>query len=152
MFLMSIKKILEWDKRNLERLKKFQLKHRYKGVGVVVFLAAILMMVCLKFIDGEPLWIKFVLRNGLIIGLLLISISKEKVEDEMIATVRMQSYAMAFVVGVIYAILQPLINYGVEMLIDPKDASMEMSYFQVLSFMLLIQLMLFHVMIKMCRS
>ena len=149
---MSIKKIIEWDKRNLERMKKFQLPHSYKRVGIVMLIAAILIMVGFKIMDGEAVWMKHLLKNSLILGLLIVSISKEKIEDEMINAIRMQSYALAFIFGVIYSILQPLINYGVELIIDPKDATMEMSYFQVLIFMLLIQLMFFHIMLKKCRS
>jgi len=150
--VMNIKKIIEWDKKNLERMKKIQLPNQYKSIGVVIAAVAFFVMIGMKFIDDEPTWIKEVLINGILVGFLLISISKEKVEDEMIATIRMQSYSLAFILGVLYSLIQPYINYGVELLIDPQDAATDMSYFQVLVFMLLIQLMFFHVMLKKCRS
>lgn len=148
---MNIKKIVEWDKRNLERMRKFQLPNRYKSIGVVVAVIALLAIIGMKFIEDEPSWIKQVLSNGLLVGFLLISVSKEKIEDEMIATIRMQSYSLAFILGVVYSVVQPYITYGVGLLINPKDATTDMSYFQVLIFMLLVQLMFFHVMLKKCR-
>ncbi len=149
--MMNIKKIVEWEKRNLERMRKFQLPNRYKSIGVVVAVIAFLAIIGGKFIEDEPSWIKQFLSNVLLVGFLLISVSKEKIEDEMIATIRMQSYSLAFILGVLYSIIQPYITYGVELLINPKDATTDMSYFQVLIFMLLVQLMFFHVMLKKCR-
>jgi hypothetical protein len=47
--------------------------------------------------------------SGMLVFMLLIVISKEKIEDEMTIQIRAYSYSSAFLVAVIYAILQPLL-------------------------------------------
>ena len=75
---------------------------------------------------------------------LIISISKEKIEDEYIDSLRAQSYRLAFILSVVYSLIQPLINYFVDVLLneEPKEFY-DFSYFQVLFFMLVVQIMFF---------
>ena len=78
------------------------------------------------------------------IGFLIISISKDKIEDEYIDSLRAQSYRLAFILSVVYSLIQPLINYFVDVLlnVEPKEFY-DFSYFQVLFFMLVVQIMFF---------
>lgn len=48
----------------------------------------------------------------MVLGLLIISISKEKTEDELIAKLRMQSYNYAVIGAVAYCLIMPFINYA----------------------------------------
>lgn len=137
-----MKKILEYDRRLFRRLRQFQLPHQWKRIGLSIAIIAFVIMIGMRFVD-EPAWVKPLLANIMLIGLLIISISKEKVEDEMMASVRAQSYGIAFVCGVIYAIVQPYINFGVAWLLRSDNPSTDMSYFQVLVFMLIVQLLFF---------
>ena len=77
------------------------------------------------------------------VSALIISLSKEKVEDEFIDSLRSQSYRLAFVMAIVYSLVQPLINYGVGTLLNQDDELQGFSYFQVLFFMLIVQLMFF---------
>ncbi|MAP54418.1 hypothetical protein [Altibacter sp.] len=149
---MTLKDIYEWDKRNLERIKKFQLASRYKKVGIGMSCAAVITLITLKFTNSEPSWLHPLLKNFLLLGMLVVSISKEEIEDEYIVMLRSQSYRMAFLLGVVYVFVQPYVTYGVELLLKSEEASMDMTYFQVLVFMLLIQLLFFHVLLKKCHT
>ena len=142
LYKMRIKKIVEYDRKLFRRLRKFQLPHNWKRIGVTIAIIAFMLMVAKRFFD-EPEWVKPLLANVMLIGLLIVSISKEKVEDEMMASVRAQSYGIAFVSGVIYAIVQPYVNFGVAWLLGSENPSADMSYFQVLIFMLIVQLLFF---------
>lgn len=147
---MGLKEIYEWDKSVFIRFKNFQLTNRYKRIGIFLFILFLAGMIGLKFIEGEPSWIKMMFRNGMIVSLLMASLSKEKIEDELVVTVRSQSYRIAFLIGVIYAVIQPYVYYIVEFILDTGKGEFSMGYFQVLFFMLLIQLALFHMMLKKC--
>lgn len=149
---MSIRKIIEWDKRNLDRLRRFQLPNKYKRIGLWIAFLSFGGMLVIKLGDFGFDWVKHLLKNVLLVGLLMISTAREKVEDEMIASVRMQSYAMSFVIGVVYAIIQPYVNYGVDLLLGASDASLDMGYIQVMTFMLIVQILFFYVMLKKCRA
>jgi hypothetical protein len=133
-----------WDRDNerLERMSKFQLPNRYKKIGWIIVVIAFVLMVAKKFID-EPSWLKPFFINMLIIGFLLVSLAKEKIEDELIVKLRAQSYRFAFVFGVVYSLTQPYINYAVSYLFDSEKASIDFTYFQVLIFMLIVQILSF---------
>lgn len=132
----------EAERRRLDKLNKFQLPNSYKKIGYLISAVAFLLMIAKIFFE-EPSWVKPLLTNILLFGLLMASISRDKDEDEMIVNLRSQSYRLAFILGVLYSFIQPYVNYYVALLIRPENASTDFSYFQVLAFMLLIQLMFF---------
>lgn len=149
---MTLKDIWEWDKRNFERLKRFQLPHRFQQIGLLLFMVAFLALIGFRVFDSDATLIKTILKYILLIGLLLISISKEKIEDERIIHLRQQSYQVAFVVGVLYAILiLPVINYIVDVILQKDAFGFEVSSWEVLFIMLLMQWFFFRMMLKKCN-
>ncbi|MBL4605230.1 MAG: hypothetical protein JKY02_06110 [Flavobacteriaceae bacterium] len=135
--------ICKKERSRIEKMNKFQLAHKFKRIGWYVVAITFLFMIVNKFVD-EPEWVKPLLKNILVIGFLLVSLAKDKIEDEFIDSLRSQSYRLAFVIGVIYSVVQPQVEYIVDYLIDGEDATMGFSYFQVLIFMLLVQIMFFY--------
>ena len=95
--------------------------------------------------DGDTEWLKLILQKTLLVGMLIMSVSKDKIEDEMTMSLRAQSYAIAFIVGVIYALVMPYVEYGVSNVVHSGgEAFKSLGDFQVLLFMLMIQLMFYH--------
>ncbi len=134
--------ICEREQSRLNKMNKFQLSNSFKNIGYYIAFGIFGLMILKKFID-EPSWVKPLLRKGLLLGMLLISISKDKIEDEYIESLRSQSYRLAFIMAVVYALVQPVINYAVGFLLDKNETFNDFSYFEVLFFMLLVQLMIF---------
>ncbi|WP_147266200.1 hypothetical protein [Polaribacter sp. WD7] len=139
---MSKSSMCEREKSYIEKMNKFQLKHQYKKVGFIISFTAFGLMIVKKFFD-EPDWVKPLLSGVLLVGLLFISLAKEKIEDEFIDSLRSQSYRIAFVLVILYALIQPFINYGVGLLFDEKETLESLNYFQILFYMLIVQLMVF---------
>ena len=139
---MSKSSMCEREKSYIEKMNKFQLKHQYKKVGFIISFTAFGLMIVKKFFD-EPDWVKPFLSGVLLVGLLFISLAKEKIEDEFIDSLRSQSYRIAFVLVILYALIQPFINYGVGLLFDEKETLEGLNYFQILFYMLIVQLMVF---------
>ena len=131
------------ERRRLEMMNKFQLPNKFKKVGWSIVIIAFLLMIAKKFVE-EPTWVKPFLSNTLLIGMLLVSMAKEKIEDEFIVSLRSQSYRLAFIIGVIYSLIQPYVNYYIAILVRGNDAKLSFDYFQVLFFMLLVQLLFFY--------
>ncbi len=142
---MNSKKIVDYERSKIERWSQFQLKHQWKVRGVVISLAVILTLIALKFIATDYQWLKFGLKKALLLGLLMVSLSQEKMEDEMIVSLRSKSYTLAFVFAVLYALVQPIVNIVVFKLFSSNHIDAGFSYFQVLSFMLIIQISFFEV-------
>ena len=137
---MSFKKVKECERTKLEHfLSKFQLPHPFKKVGAGIVVLSFVLLTVIKFIDTEPSWMRLFLKHVMIVGLLVISISREKIEDELIEILRSKSYALAFIIGVVYTMLQPVVNYVVNMILGTQEEVDNVYYFEVLLFMLLIQ-------------
>ena len=134
--------ICEKERSYVEKMNKFQLHHKYKKIGYILSLLAFALMIVKKFID-EPTWVKPVLSGILLIGMLIISLAKEKLEDEYIDSLRSQSYRIAFILVIVYSLVQPLVNFGVGLLFDESEKLQGFDYFQVLFYMLVVQLMVF---------
>ena len=123
-------------------MNKFQLSNRFKKIGLFIAIGTFVLMVGRKFIDNSE-WIRPILQGILLVGLLLTSLAKDKEEDEFIDSLRSQSYRLAFLLAIVYSLLQPLINYGVALLMNENNELKSFNYFQVLFFMLVVQLMFF---------
>tara|TARA_R110002072_G_scaffold203606_3_gene361573 strand:- start:1162 stop:1605 length:444 start_codon:yes stop_codon:yes gene_type:complete len=139
---MSKESICERERSQLSKMNKFQLGNQFKKVGYSIAIAAFILMLGRKFIENSE-WIKPILHGVLLIGLLVISLSKEKIEDEFIDSLRSQSYRLAFIMAIVYSLVQPIVNYAVAVLLNQDDELQGFSYFQVLFFMLIVQLMMF---------
>ncbi|WP_439127630.1 hypothetical protein [Polaribacter sp.] len=139
---MSKSTICERERNNLQKLNKFQLGNQYKKVGLFISITTFIMMIFRKYIEDSE-WTRPILLGILLIGLLIISLSKEKIEDEYIDSLRSQSYRLAFILAIVHALVQPIINYVVATLLNQDDEFAGFSYFQVLFFMLIVQLLFF---------
>jgi hypothetical protein len=148
---MTLKEIYEWDKKNFERLSRFQLSHKYKNPGILLFAAAFIGIFVFRFVDSEPEWIRMLLKNVMILGLLMVSISKEKIEDEFIIKLRQQSYQLAFITCVIYYMVQPMVSFIADLILNKDVQPFQMGYVGVLTFMLLVQLGFFWLLLRKCR-
>ena len=138
-----MKNICKAERNKLQRWGKFQLPNTYKKIGWSIIIVTFLLMIAKRFVD-EPTWVKPVLRNVMILGFLMVSISKEKIEDELMASLRATSYRLALIIGVLYALVQPYVTYAIESLLDPVNAELDNGYFQVLLYILLIQILFFN--------
>lgn len=132
----------EKEQNRIEKMNKFQLSNQFKKIGYYVAFIAFALLIIRKYVEA-PEWVRGLLKGTLILGMLLVSISKEKIEDEYIDTLRSQSYRLAFILAVVYALVQPFINYGVGLFFDENEQLQSFNYFEVLFLMLLVQLMFF---------
>ncbi|MEY8847696.1 hypothetical protein AB9K26_02715 [Psychroserpens sp. XS_ASV72] len=142
---MNTNKIMDCERSKIERWSRFQLSNSWKTIGVLISVLCFVTLMVMKISGVEPSWINDVLKRALIVGFLIISLSKEKDEDEMIASLRAKSYALAFIFGVLYSLVQPAVDYVVHNYIYEASENNTFSYFQVLWFMLLVQIMFFEV-------
>jgi len=148
---MEKSSFIECERKGFEKLIHFRLPHYFYKIGMLIVSLAIIMMFVRAFaLDGSQEVLKEVLRKVFLVGMLLMSIAKDKVEDEMVVKLRMQSYTYAFVAGVLYALIMPFIEYGVSNALKPEgEAFHDIGDFQLLLFILMIQLLCFHTLKRM---
>lgn len=134
------------ERKRLYKVINFRLPSQFIGIGLVICVLTTTIMFFRAFaMDGDIEWLKLILQKTLLVGMLIMSVSKDKIEDEMTMSLRAQSYAIAFIVGVIYALVMPYVEYGVSNVVHSGgEAFKSLGDFQVLLFMLMIQLMFYH--------
>ena len=136
---MNVEKILECEREQLQKINF--LPYLFKKIGFGLLIISLISVVSLTFLDNSSVLIKNISKSVLLISLLLISISMEKNEDEYTMQLRARSYVLAFIFGIVYAILQPYINYVVALILKKESADFEeLSSFVIIWFMLFIQL------------
>ena len=106
-----------YREKDIDKLKKFQLPHGAKKVGWVIACIAFVAL----FLTTKDTTSKLIVKYSLLIGLLIISISKEEIEDELVKTLRMHSFTFAFIFAVIIAISNPLFSYMANFLFEEKQ-------------------------------
>ena len=133
----------EAERKRAYKWANFQLPHQWKRVAVWAFWLILGLMLFKKFVGG-PEWVRPILKNAMVLALLAISISKEKIEDEFIVSLRSLSFRWAFIMGAVYSVVQPFINYGADVALGKEHPELDTGAFPVLIFMLLVQLLFFH--------
>ena len=117
-------------------------KH-FKKMGIGIIVLALLTGLIIKLLHIEMMptqkaFFKVFTLNGFILGLLFVALAKEKVEDEMIAQMRLKAMSQTFITAVIYVIVKPFMDLVFR---DPiKDVTGQF----VVIFMLLGYLLNFH--------
>ena len=107
----------EGDIEKIDKFTGYQLPNKFKIVGLVLFITSILSIITsLKLymldIKYHELFERIAL-SGSVLGLLIISISREKIEDELIGKIRMQSYNYAVIVTVLIYLILPFIHFTI---------------------------------------
>jgi len=139
---MELKAKQEGDIEKINKITGYQLPNKFKIVGLILFIVSILLIISslkIYFIDikYQNLFERIAL-TGTVLGLLMISISKEKIEDELMAKIRAQSYNYAVIGTVLFYLTFPFVVLIVESIFSsmPKiEGSKDVSVLGVLLFM-----------------
>lgn len=140
---MNLQQFLECERKGFDRLIHFQFSNKWKSIGLIGFVLVLTGLFISKNFDAVSQF-RPMLRALLLVALLIVSISKDKQEDELVKLLRAQSYVFSFIAGVLYALIQPLVTFAVVRWLGGNELLQPLSSFQVLIFMLMIQLMIFH--------
>lgn len=130
--------------QNCERnfAAKLLLPNHFKKIGIAVAITSFLLLVANNLLM-DSLTVRYGGKYGILVGMLLIAISREKIEDELVVNLRMQAFSLSFVLGVIFSILQPYFNYGVDYFLAPTATFKDTGDFQILWLLLSVKVFYF---------
>ncbi|MGO3181950.1 MAG: hypothetical protein ACTIJ9_03875 [Aequorivita sp.] len=95
---MKEQKFCDGEERRLDWLITRRLPNSWKKVGWGILSLALILLN--RFLEIDHLLFKSILKKTMLIGLLIVTISKEKIEDERVETLRSKAFSFAFIVGV----------------------------------------------------
>jgi len=89
-------------------------KH-FKKMGIGIILIALLTGLSIKLwhielMPTQKAFFKAFTMNGFILGLLFVALAKERIEDEMIAQMRLKAMSQTFITAVLYVIVRPFMD------------------------------------------
>jgi len=141
---MNLKSVSECEDRRIQKIINYKLPNHYKKIGWIGFTLSFVILISAKFFDDDFSILIETIKRLLLVFLLIVVMSKEKVEDEMIKSIRSQAFSFAFIGAVAYTLLQPLVNLIVASIVKPEKAIFEdLGDFQVLWFMMIVYLVVF---------
>ena len=151
---MNTQEILDCERNRLDKFKKFIfLPNQFKTIGLIVTLAAFVSKIVLSYFNDGNETLSFVsshiVENIIMVAMLAIVVSREKIEDELVEAQRGQSFMLAFITGVLFTVFQPYVTYIVGSLIESGKTTFErLDDFIILWFMLVVYLGCFHLLRK----
>jgi hypothetical protein len=119
---MEFKSQAQEDMEKIDKYTKYLLPNKFKIVGLLLFIVSVLSIPFIIIYLENNKDLDLYKRIGwtiAILSLLMIAISKEKVEDELIAKIRMQSYHYAVIGTVIGYLSLPFILYFISYVVSP---------------------------------
>jgi len=141
---MKTQKFCDGEERRLIWLISRKLPNSWKKIGWGILFLSLVLLLLNQYFDINHLMFKSILKNTTLVGLLIVTVSKEKIEDELVESLRAKAFSFAFIMGVTWVLVQPLINYTVSFLITPLRANyQDLGDFQILWFLLIIYLTTF---------
>lgn len=98
-------------------MKTLLFPHRFQKVGWVIFAlaAALGVYICVTGFEASPAMNNIALI-GIVVGGLLATCSREKVEDEMISHIRLNSLLIALYINYALLIVSALVTYDLDFL------------------------------------
>lgn len=146
---MNFKNIKECERNQFDKLKKYQLPNLYKRIGWGIVILSAILLISKKVFLSDLSIASQIAKNLALLGLLIVIISKEKIEDELIGMIRGKAFSFAFIAGVVYTLVMPLTDYLVDIAIGKQDASYnELGDFIILWFMMVVYLAFFNLLKK----
>lgn len=86
----------------------------FKRIGIALMSFSLMSAYVIKTMNFEVIlsnneFFKLVVYSGFLFGLLLIALSRDKVEDELTMTIRVKTMQEMFVFGILFVIINPFI-------------------------------------------
>lgn len=141
---MKTQKFCDSEERRLNWLITRKLPNSWKKIGWGMLFLSLGLILFNRYLDVNQLMFESILKNIMLVGLLIVTVSKERIEDELVESLRAKAFSFAFIMGVTWVLVQPLINYLFFLLIKPEQANyQDLGGFQILWLLLVIYLTAF---------
>lgn len=125
-------------KNKQENLKLFPNYFKKISFGLLAFSIIILVLNKNSILGFDKELINELIKVGILVPLSILALTKDKEEDELTIKIRMNSYALSFLFGVIFYIVQPFTN-----LLFGKPFLFDLDSFQLILTMLFVYFLSF---------
>jgi|TARA_B110000259_G_scaffold96630_1_gene111728 hypothetical protein len=78
--------------------------------GIMLLSALLVVLYILKVLTIDKEIVETIAKSGFLISLLLLVITRNKIEDELTLRIRLKAFTASFIYGVVIVIVEPFIN------------------------------------------
>ncbi len=129
--------------KNQQDLRLLPLPFKKVAFGIILFSVLLVVLSISKTLPIDKDVVKTISKTGILVSLLLLALTKHKIEDELTSRIRLKAFAGSFIFGVGYVIVQPFVS-----LLFNDGFMSDKSVVEVLVAMFLFYFMAFYFMLK----
>lgn len=138
---MELQNIKDCEHNRLEKFNRFYFPNKMKKVGLTISLISIALLVVNKLAWEQQILAHF-LKTVFVLGLLIRGLSKEKLEDELMKSLRFYSFKYAFVAAIVFSLVVPYLDYFVDVIFSSVEIELkeDKGFFTVFQLVILQQI------------
>jgi hypothetical protein len=91
-------------------LRLLPLNFRKVAYGLILLSGLLVILSISKTLTIDQEIVKTISKSTFLISLLLLALTRNKIEDELTLRIRLKAFAASFIYGVVIVIIEPLIN------------------------------------------
>lgn len=78
--------------------------------GIMISIALLIVLTKSKTLPIDKSFLVTISKTGILVSLLLLALTKNKIEDELTSRIRLNAFASSFISGVLYVIVEPFVS------------------------------------------
>ena len=95
---------------NHQDLRLLPVHFKKVAFGIIILSVLFIALTISKVIPVDNGIVKTISKTGFLVSLLLLALTKNKIEDELTSKIRLKAFASSFVFGVVYVIVEPFVS------------------------------------------
>ena len=96
--------------KNNQDLRLLPVPFRKVAFGIMIFSVLLIVLIKSKILPIDKDIVKTISQTGILVSLLLLTLTKNKIEDELTSRIRLKAFASSFIFGVGYVIVDPFVS------------------------------------------
>lgn len=96
--------------KNQKDLRLLPIPFKKVAIGIMLFSVLIVVLSISKILPIDKDIVKVISKTGILVSLLLLALTKNKIEDELTSRIRLKAFASSFIFGVGYVIVESFVS------------------------------------------
>lgn len=96
--------------KNNQDLRLLPVPFKKVAFGIMIFSVLLVVLAVSKILPIDKDIVKTISKTGILISLLLLALTKNKIEDELTSRIRLKAFASSFIFGVGSVIVEPFVS------------------------------------------
>ncbi len=96
--------------KNKQDLLLLPISFKKVSFGIMTLCVLLVVLTISEILPIDKYLVKIISKTGILVSLLLLALTKNKIEDELTSRIRLKAFASSFIFGVGYVIVEPFVH------------------------------------------